>query len=293
MKISFRPLCEDHYTFLLKWLVAPHVKAWWDPDIQWTLPLIEEKYEDYVKGYKVENDEAKPISAYIIYADNKAIGYIQLYNAYDFARSEPLIGLPSSLAAFDIFIGEENYLRKGIGSKAIIQFLEEHGNYYSHIFVDPDKTNLAAIRTYEKAGFKKVKEKQDGAEIFMLLLQTSAISNLIKQLELSLLDSKVRQSKEQWNKLINKLIADDFIEYGRSGKTYNKNDCFEIDENHRIAEVIDFKIKELSKEVILASYKTTENGLVTMRSSIWKKFGDDWKMIFHKGTDQNFEPYEK
>ncbi len=286
MKISFKSLCEAHYTFLLKWLEAPHVKACWDPDIQWTLPLIEEKYADYAKGYKLENDEAKPISAYIIYVDNKPIGYIQLYNAYDFARTEPLIGLPSSLGAFDIFIGEVNYLRKGIGSKAIVLFLEEHGNYYSHILVDPEKTNLAAIRTYEKAGFKKIKEHQDSTEILMILEQTSVISSLIKQLELSLLDPKVRQSKEQLSKLINKLIADDFIEYGRSGKIYNKNDCLEIDENPRTVEVSDFKIKELSKEVILATYKTIEDGSVTLRSSIWKKFSDDWKMIFHKGINQ-------
>jgi len=283
MKISFKPLSETHYTFLLKWLEAPHVKAWWDKDVQWTLPLIEEKYADYTDGYKIENDEAKPISAYIIYVDNKAIGYIQLYNAYDFLRTEPLIGLPSSLGAFDILIGEESYLRKGIGSKAIVQFLEENGNYYSHIFVNPDKNNQAAIKTYEKAGFKKIKENQDSSEIFMILLQTSAISNFIKQLELSLLDSKIRQSKDEWNKL----IADDYIGHGKSGKIYNKTDCFEIDKNPRTAEVSDFKIKELSKELILATYKTTEDGLETLRSSMWKKFGDDWKMIFHKGTNQD------
>ena len=29
---------------------------------------------------------------------------------------------------------------------------------YSHILADPDKNNLFAIKTYEKAGFKRIKE---------------------------------------------------------------------------------------------------------------------------------------
>jgi RimJ/RimL family protein N-acetyltransferase len=168
MKISFKLLSEAHFTLLLKWLEAPQVKAWWDKDVQWTLALVKEKYADYVTGYKLENGMPKPINAYIIYVDNVPIGYIQIYNAYDFARAEPLIGLPSSLGAFDIFIGEENYLRKGVASKAIIQFLKEYGTSYSHIFVDPEKTNLAAIRTYEKAGFKKVEGYQNKDELWMI-----------------------------------------------------------------------------------------------------------------------------
>ena len=37
-------------------------------------------------------------------ADCTPIGYIQIYNAYDFERSDdPLINLPSKLAALDYF----------------------------------------------------------------------------------------------------------------------------------------------------------------------------------------------
>ena len=84
MKISFKSLCEADFTLLLKWLEASHVKAWWDQNIQWTPELIQEKYTDYVKGYKLENGVAKPISSYIIYVDNTPIGYIQIYNAYEY-----------------------------------------------------------------------------------------------------------------------------------------------------------------------------------------------------------------
>ncbi|ALA61987.1 hypothetical protein A3305_07240 [Rickettsia amblyommatis] len=63
--------------------------------------MIEQKYSSYVRGYKLENNEPKNIHAYIIEADRTPIGYIQIYNAYDF--EDPLINLPSKLAALDYF----------------------------------------------------------------------------------------------------------------------------------------------------------------------------------------------
>jgi hypothetical protein len=36
--------------------------------------------------------------------------------------------------------------------------------------------------------------------------------------------------------------------------------------------------------VTLATYKTTEDGIASLRSSIWQRYGDEWKMIFHQGT---------
>jgi len=48
------------------------------------------------------------------------------YNAYDFEGDNQLVNLPESLAAFDIFMGEENYVGKGIGSKVLRQFYDEY-----------------------------------------------------------------------------------------------------------------------------------------------------------------------
>jgi RimJ/RimL family protein N-acetyltransferase len=148
-------------------LEVPHVKTWWDKDICWTLELVKEKYASYVKGYKLESGGAKPIAAYIIYVDHQPIGYIQLYNVYDFRRANPLKGLPQNLAAFDMFIGEEAHLRKGIGSLALKQFFDQCCDpSFTHIFASPDRENIVAIRAYEKAGFIKIKEWPD--EIWMI-----------------------------------------------------------------------------------------------------------------------------
>lgn len=162
MNISFAPLSTSHFSLLLKWLEMPHVKLWWDEDIKWSLELIEQKYSSYVREYKLENNEPKNIQAYIIEADRTPIGYIQIYNAYDFERSSPLINLPSKLAAIDYFLGEPEYLNKGVGLLTLRTFLENFiDKQYTHVLVDPDRKNIAAIKTYKKAGFKIIQENND------------------------------------------------------------------------------------------------------------------------------------
>ena len=74
-KITFIPLAKSHFPFLLKWLQAPHVKAWWDSDFEWTEDSITKKYTYYLGDNK--------ISAFIIECDETPIGYIQIYNAYE------------------------------------------------------------------------------------------------------------------------------------------------------------------------------------------------------------------
>tara|TARA_Y100000992_G_C21186583_1_gene453468 strand:+ start:603 stop:752 length:150 start_codon:yes stop_codon:yes gene_type:complete len=44
MKISFKPLSVAHFENLLKWLQQPHVKKWWDTDVNYTKEAIQEKF---------------------------------------------------------------------------------------------------------------------------------------------------------------------------------------------------------------------------------------------------------
>ncbi len=117
----------------------PHVKKWWDTDVNYTLELIQEKYGSYVDCYKKIGSDRKPIHAFIIYFDDAPIGYIQYCNAYDFPRDGyELDNLPNSLAAIDMFIGDENYLGKGIGAKSLELFLDSHVfTKFDYAFVDP------------------------------------------------------------------------------------------------------------------------------------------------------------
>lgn len=154
--ISFRQLQESDFPILFKWLSAAHVKAWWDSDITWTPDLIGQKYSSYVQGFKTQDSTSKKIRAFVIYLNASPVGYIQIYNAYDFPRTYPLDALPASLAAFDMFIGEEFALRKGLGSAALRMFLDTFCKE-DYVFADPAIENVAAIKTYKKAGFERLK----------------------------------------------------------------------------------------------------------------------------------------
>ncbi len=77
-----------------------------------------------------------------------------------------MLGLPKSLAAIDFFIGDVDYVGKGIGVE-ILKSFDYQG--YENILVDPEIDNISAIKTYEKAGFKKIKEYTDTGELWMLL----------------------------------------------------------------------------------------------------------------------------
>lgn len=70
-----------------------------------------------------------------------------------------------NLAAFDVFIGEKNFLNKGIGCKAIDQFLKEYASSYTHVFANPDSTNSTAIKAYKNAGFKAVNKQPVTGEL--------------------------------------------------------------------------------------------------------------------------------
>lgn len=167
MHITFEPLAESHFPLLLQWLETPHVKAWYDQDIKWTKELIAEKYGPYVKGYKIQDGEAKKLQAFIICCDAKPVGYIQLYNFYEFPRDTPLEGLPKSLAALDLFIGDPNYVGKNIGSQAMRVFMQQYSDpFFEYTFIDPDVNNIAAIKAYTKAGFEQF--KVNATDIWML-----------------------------------------------------------------------------------------------------------------------------
>ncbi|WP_264336969.1 MULTISPECIES: acetyltransferase [unclassified Wolbachia] len=163
--ITFKALKEEHFLLLLKWLETPHVKKWWDADINWTPELIEKKYSTYIKGFKRLKFETqiikKPMHAFIINCDGVDIGYIQYYNKHDFPPEQgyDTSELSESCAAIDWYIGELDYVGKGIGPQALNIFLNEFVfKVYENAFVDPDIANVCAIRVYEKVGFKKIME---------------------------------------------------------------------------------------------------------------------------------------
>ncbi|WP_195988254.1 DUF4440 domain-containing protein [Clostridium sp. D53t1_180928_C8] len=116
------------------------------------------------------------------------------------------------------------------------------------------------------------------------------LSKNIYKFECELLKSEVRKSSQK----IAELIATEFVEFTSSGRIvfYEKGEVFqEKDDNTELNwEIRDFHVRELSNEWILATYKVIKHDEIdeskkySLRSSIWKCFDGNWKMIFHQGT---------
>lgn len=117
-----------------------------------------------------------------------------------------------------------------------------------------------------------------------------SISEHILKVENDLLKKEVRKSVER----INEILSDDFVEFTSSGHEYHykKGEVFqkENDNTQLLWEIIDFNIKQLSDNCVLAMYKVIKHDEIdekkkySLRSSIWKYSDKQWKMIFHQGT---------
>jgi hypothetical protein len=113
------------------------------------------------------------------------------------------------------------------------------------------------------------------------------IKNHIKKLEEHLLHTEVRKNST----ILNELLSDEFEEIGSDGKISTREEVIEWlvnKEKNTTWSLNDFKIKELSPELILATYitikKDQSNSSRSIRTSIWKMISGNWKMIFHQGT---------
>lgn len=86
--------------------------------------------------------------------------------------------------------------------------------------------------------------------------------------------------------VLNDLLAEDFLEFGSSGKSFDKKTIIDSVSHGIKFTVTDFKIKQLSSEVVLATYLTSRHNdnKRALRSSIWKLIDGKWKMVFHQGT---------
>ncbi len=118
------------------------------------------------------------------------------------------------------------------------------------------------------------------------------IKNHIKELEERLLHTDIRKNST----ILTELLSDDFEEIGSDGKISTREEVIEwlVNKEKNIKwSLNNFRIKELSPELILATYiaikKNQSNSSGSIRSSIWKKFAGNWKMIFHQGTKIIYE----
>lgn len=112
--------------------------------------------------------------------------------------------------------------------------------------------------------------------------ESTKTAEALRALEERLLDPLVRRSPS----LVDSLLADDFVEFGSSGRVYDKSTMVETLQQDPGFDgprtITKFSARELSPSIVLVTYQIGETG--TLRSSVWRSNGEHWKMVFHQGT---------
>ncbi len=129
-RISLRPLAEDHVGDLRRIHHHPEVVRWWDEpavDFPWDEPEV---------------------TRLTIVVDSLIAGMVQYWE-----EEEPKY----RHAGIDLFVDPDLH-GQGIGTEAVRRvarhLFEDRGHH--RLEIDPAATNVAAIRAYEKVGFKPV-----------------------------------------------------------------------------------------------------------------------------------------
>lgn len=103
-------------------------------------------------------------------------------------------------------------------------------------------------------------------------------------LETELLEPSVRNQPAR----VDALLADDFFEFGSSGRVWTKPVIIErlAGEAPILRRVSDFAATLLAPDVALVTYRVErlDDGSTTLRSSLWAREGNRWRMRFHQGT---------
>ncbi len=137
---------------MVRWLNMPHVREWWQNDPR----TLEEAIEEYTP--QIEGSD--PTSSYIILYNERPIGYIQAYKIADWPDYARDLAVEEGAAGVDLFIGEPEYVHRGLGAPILHAFLCDvvfQMPGVTYCIIGPAKSNAAAIRAYEKAGFRHLK----------------------------------------------------------------------------------------------------------------------------------------
>ena len=151
--LGFRPLARGDLPLLHRWLNTPHVHRWWASDGS------PQTSEAVAAEYGPQTTGEEPTAGFLICYGDTPIGFIQWYYLRDYPDYAAQIGVEGA-AGIDLFIGEEAYVHRGLGTHILRMFLRDvifAAPGVRACVIGPDETNTAAIRAYEKAGFRYLK----------------------------------------------------------------------------------------------------------------------------------------
>ena len=156
-EIALKPLLDKDISTFGKWLDKEYI-------YKWLCPTGEEYREAWLDEVTNRNGKYSFMKHFIVYCNDKAIGfclYLDCFFEHEYIPEHFRIAVDKKEAIYEIgyFIGEEEYLNRGIG-KIIVKKLEEKiieiGG--KEILADPDEKNIISIKTLLSNGFIKIKD---------------------------------------------------------------------------------------------------------------------------------------
>ena len=120
-------------------------------------------------------------------------------------------------------------------------------------------------------------------------MASDRLEAIIRELELRLMTPSIRNDAAS----AGLLLADDFAEFGSSGQIYDKASVLAAlaKDPTPPPEVRAFDCRRLADGVVLVTYRTVRPSATiggpptqTLRSSVWRRTGDRWQLVFHQGT---------
>jgi RimJ/RimL family protein N-acetyltransferase len=134
--------------------MRPHVRRWYDDVATDVYP------DDTISEYRAAMRGEDPTDLFLIRLEGRPIGQLQSYMIDDHPEYATMVALGRPAFGIDLFIGEPDLVGKGHGPALIRAFLHDVAfpRYRVELCViGPTRSNAAAIRAYEKAGFRFLK----------------------------------------------------------------------------------------------------------------------------------------
>ena len=166
-KIELKKFTDDidNYKLMHRWCSQEFIYEWFEQRVL--------SYEEIVNKYKNKLLNKKQDLFFIYYNDEK-IGFVQIYKYDDDIK----VGNYNNIYEYDIFIGEESFLSKGIGTK-IVNFIDNYiFNTYNNdcIVLRPFKRNIRAVKCYQKCNYNTINEYEGldtigNKEIYIVLIK--------------------------------------------------------------------------------------------------------------------------
>lgn len=152
-------LTEADLPLLRRWLHQPHLARVWNPPDKGIAEIA-------------SHISCVHVAPYLIVENGRPSGYLQTYHANpdEFWAAHDL---PRETYGLDLFVGPAELVGSGLGTRAV-RLAARHLAALpdaARLHIDPDPGNAAAIRTYEKAGFRRAGEivTPDGRCLYMIL----------------------------------------------------------------------------------------------------------------------------